>query len=205
MNKKGFELSATIIVLIIITIVIFIGSLYFLKTFFTGAEQIKGEIEHSTQERIESLLRSGDLVAIPLNKKVIKKGTGEAFGLGIRNVGADKSFTVVTNFHKAFGPDGKTPIVDADPFFIAENWLLYSEGPYRLRSNELKLIPISITVGNAIDYSGTSTKPGTYVFNVCVFKGTDMYECDVETFKTIGFPDELYNSKVYQMLVEVPA
>ncbi|MBW2986795.1 hypothetical protein KY333_05485 [Candidatus Woesearchaeota archaeon] len=205
MNKKGFELSATMIVLIIITIVIFIGSMFFLKQFFTGAEEIKGEIERSTQDQIESLLRSGDLVAIPLNKKTISKGNGGIFGLGIRNVGADKSFTVAANFHKAFEPDGKTEILEADPFFIGENWMLYSEGPYRLKSNELKLIPISVTVNNAMDYSSASTKPGTYVFNVCVFKGTDLYDCDVEAFKTLGFPDELYNKKVYQLFVEIPA
>lgn len=204
-NKKGFELSATMIVLIIITIVIFIGSMFFLKQFFIGAEQIKGDIEQSTQKQIESLLRSGDLIAIPLNKKTIKKGTGNIFGLGIRNVGSEKYFSVAVKFHKAFEPDGKTEIFEADPFYIAENWLLYSEGPYRLRSNELKLIPISVTVNNALDYSSQSTKPGTYVFNVCVFKGTELYDCDIELFKTIGFPEELYNQKVYQIFVEVPA
>ena len=174
MNKKGFELSATVIVLLVITIVIFIGSMFFLKTFFTGAQEIKGEIERSTQEQIENLLRTGDLVAIPLNKKTIKRGNGEIFGLGIRNVGAQKDFTVISNF------------------------------PYKLDSNELKLVPVSITVDHAIDDYGTSTKSGTYVFNVCVFKGINMMDCDLEAFKTTGFPEELYNKKVYQMLVVVP-
>jgi len=202
-NKKGFELSATVIVLLVITIVIFIGSLFFLRTFFTGAQEIKGEIERSTQEQIENLLRSGDLVSIPLNKKTIKQGNGAIFGLGIRNIGAQKDFTVISNFHKAFEVDGKTEI-QADPWYINDNWLLYSEGPYRLDSNELKLVPISVTVDHAIDDSCTSTKSGTYVFNVCVFKGINMMDCDLEVFKATGFPEELYNKKVYQMLVEVP-
>ncbi|MBW3004434.1 hypothetical protein KY310_01215 [Candidatus Woesearchaeota archaeon] len=203
MNKKGFELSATVIVLLVITIVIFIGSLFFLKTFFSGAQEIKGEIERSTQEQIENLLRSGDLVAIPLNKKIIKKGNGAAFGLGIRNVGAEKDFTVISNFHRAFEIDGVTEI-PADPYYINDNWLLYSEGPYKLDSNELKLVPISVTVDHAIDDAGTSTRTGTYIFNVCVFKGDIAIDCDLEAFKSTGFPEELYNKKVYQMLVEVP-
>ncbi|MBW3002759.1 hypothetical protein KY338_06385 [Candidatus Woesearchaeota archaeon] len=203
MNKKGFELSATVIVLLVITIVIFMGSLFFLKKFFYGAEEIKGEIERSTQEQIENLLRSGDLVAIPLNKKTIKKGNGAVFGLGIRNIGAAKDFTVISNFFRAFEIDGKTDI-PADPYYINDNWLLYSEGPYKLDSNELKLVPVSITVDHAIDDLGTSTKAGTYIFNVCVFKGDIAIDCDLEMFKSTGFPEELYNKKVYQMLVEVP-
>ncbi|MBD3303721.1 hypothetical protein GF343_01125 [Candidatus Woesearchaeota archaeon] len=202
-NKKGFELSATVIVLLVITIVIFMGSLFFLKKFFSGAEEIKGEIERSTQEQIENLLRSGDLVAIPINKKTVKKGNGAVFGLGIRNVGAQKTFTVVSGFHKAFEIDGKTEI-PADPWYINDNWLLYSEGPYRLDSNELKLVPVSVTAGHAIDDLGTSTETGTYIFNVCVFKGDVAIDCDLEAFSTMGFPDELYSKKVYQMLVEVP-
>jgi hypothetical protein len=202
-NKKGFELSATIIVLIVITIVIFIGSLFFLKKFYAGAQEIKGDIERSTQDQIESLLRGGDLVAIPLNKKLIKRGNGEIFGLGIRNVGAQKKFWVSTTFHKAFGPDGKTPI-EADPYYINDYWILYSEGPYNLDSNELKLVPVSVVVGNNVDDYNTITRAGTYVFNVCVFTGEDMLDCDIEAFKA-GIPPELYSKKVYQIFVEVPA
>lgn len=203
MRKKGLELSATVIVLLVITIVIFIGSLFFLKQFFAGAEEIKGEIERSTQEHIENLLRSGDLVAIPLNKKIIKKGNGAVFGLGIRNIGANKEFTVVANFHKAFDIDGRTEI-PADQFYINDNWMLYSEGPYRLASNELKLVPVSITVGHAIDDYGSSVKAGTYIFNVCVFTGGFVMDCDLEAFRSAGIPDELYSRKAYQILVEVP-
>ena len=203
-NKKGFELSATVIVLLVITVIIFIGSIYFLKQFFSGAQEIKGEIERSTQEQIESLLRAGDLVAIPLNKKIVKKGDGKIFGLGIRNVGAEKDFWVSSNFYKAFEVDGATEI-PADQFYLNDNWLLYSEGPYKLDSNELKLVPVSVTVGNAIDDYGTSTKAGTYIFNVCVFRGSDYMDCDLDAFKSTGFPDELYSKKVYQILVEVPA
>lgn len=203
MNKKGFELSATVIVLLVITIVIFMGSLYFLKQFYSGAQEIKGEIERSTQEQIESLLRSGDLVAIPLNKKTVKKGNGAVFGLGIRNIGADKEFSVVVDFYRAFQVDGRTE-VPVDPFYIEDNWLLYSEGPYFLDSNELRIVPVSVTVGHAIDDLGTSTQTGTYIFNACVFKEGAMMDCDLDAFKSAGFPDELYSKKVYQILVEVP-
>lgn len=203
-NKKGFELSATVIVLLVITIVIFIGSLYFLKQFFSGAQEIKGEIERSTQEQIESLLRSGDIVAIPINKKIMKKGAGSVFGLGLRNIGAKKDFWVSVNFYRAFEIDGFTEI-PADQFFMNDNWLLYSEGPYLLDSNELKLVPVSVTVGSAIDDYSTSTKAGTYVFNACVFRGDTYMDCDLDAFKSTGFPEELYSKKVYQILVEVPA
>ena len=204
-NKKGFELSATVIVLLIITIIIFTSSLFFVKKFFTEAEELKTEIERSTQEQIESLLRSGNVVAIPLNKKTIKRGNDEIFGLGIRNVGADKKFWVSTSFYKAFGIDGKTPI-PANKWYIDENWLLYFEGPYNLRSNELKLVPVSIKVGNAADYN-VPTQAGTYVFNVCVFTGDSYMDCDLEQFTQsgAGFPEELYSQKAYQILVEVPA
>lgn len=201
--KKAFELSATIIVLLVISIVIFAGGIILVKKLFSGAEEIKGEIERSTQEQIESLLRGGGIVAIPLNKKEVPRGKGNVFGLGIRNVGSEGEFWVAVKFYKAVLPDEKTPIA-VDDDYINEHWILYSEEPFSLAPNKFKLVPIALSVGNSVDAIGTLTSAGTYLFNVCVFKG-QQDECSLDAFSTTGFPDHLYSKKVYQILVEVPA
>ncbi|MEM4264003.1 MAG: hypothetical protein QW666_03880 [Candidatus Woesearchaeota archaeon] len=203
MNTKGFELSATIIVLLVISVIIFAGGIIIVKKFFSSAEEIKGEIERSTQEQIESLLREGGLVAIPLNTKTVARGKGGIFGLGVRNIGSEGEFWVAVKFYKAFLPDQKTPIsVDED--YINEHWLLYSEEPFSLAPNKYRMIPIAFSVGNSVDAFGTLTTPGTYMFNVCVFKGQPD-ECNLDAFSVTGFPDNLYSKKVYQISVNVPA
>lgn len=203
MNKKAFELSATVIVLLVISIVIFAGGLILIKKFFGSAEEIKGEIERSTQAQIESLLREGGIVAIPLNKKTIPRGNGAVFGLGVRNIGSAGDFWVAAKFYKAFLPDEKTEIpIDAD--YVNEHWVLYSEEPFSLDPNKFNMVPIAVNVGSSVDAIGTITASGTYVFNVCVFKETPG-DCDLDAFSITGFPDNLYSKKVYQILVEVPA
>ena len=203
MSKKAFELSATIIVLLVISIVMFAGGIILIKKFFGSAEEIKGEIERSTQEQIESLLREGGIVAIPLNKKTITRGNGAVFGLGVRNIGSAGEFWVAAKFYKAFQPDGKTEIT-ADADYINEHWLPYSEEPFSLDPNKFNLIPIAINVGSSFDAIGTRTSAGTYVFNVCTFKGTPG-ECDLDAFSISGFPENLYSKKAYQIFIEVPA
>lgn len=203
MNKKAFELSATIIVLLIISIVIFASGIILIKKFFGSAEEIRGEIERTTQAQIESLLREGGIVAIPLNKKTIPRGNGAVFGLGVRNIGSAGDFWVIAKFYKAFQPDDKTAIL-ADADYINEHWLLYSEEPFSLSPNKFNMIPIAVSISSAIDALGTTTQAGTYVFNVCVFKGTPG-ECDLDAFSMSSFPENLYSKKVYQIFAEVPA
>jgi len=205
MNKKGFEISAGFIVTLIIVIVVFIGSIYFIKMFFFKAEELKAEIERSTQEEIESLLQEGSLVALPINAKDIKTGRTETFGLGVRNIGNTKGFNVVVNFNKAIDSLGNVIFDDSYADFINDNWVLYDTNEFFLDSNKLKVIPIAVKPDFYVQ-QGESTIPGTYLFNVCVFVDQGVVSsdlCSVDAFKFSTDKKEYYTKKMYSLMVKV--
>jgi len=200
--KKGLQLSATFLVLLVIIITIFIGSLYFLKQFFTGAEQLKAEIDQSTRAEIEAMLREpGSKVAIPINKATLKRGQSNIFGLGIRNVGAPKTFHVTIQSGGAYKDN--QPIDLLSTLHVENNWLLYDAGPYPLTANAYEAVPIALRVGNEMN-PGFATEKGTYVFNVCVWTAqpTPADRCEVEL--QAYAPSEILYDRIHQIYVEVP-
>ncbi len=205
MNNKGFELSASFIVTLIMVIVIFIGSIYFVQQFFFKAEEMKAEIERSTQEQIESLLQGGSLVAIPINTKEIKTGDSSVFGLGVRNVGETKGFKVVVNFNKAINDLGEVLFDESYAEYINSNWLLYDSNEFFLDSNKLKTIPIAVGPDYRVSES-ENTVPGTYLFNVCVFVDSGVSsesDCSSDAFKYSPDKTKYYTKKMYSLMVTV--
>ncbi len=198
--KKGFQLSATFIVILIIMIVIFVGSLYFLKQFFTGAQEIKAQIDYDTKAQIEELLREpGAKVAIPINKATLRGGQQKVFGLGIRNVGGPKEFWVTVESGGAFKGAEALPV---SQIHLEEKWLLYGEGPYQLEGNAYESIPIVVSVDDRMSAS-LSTESGTYVFNVCVWVGPPAgHPCQVQAQRYS--PSEHLYDKIHQISIAVP-
>jgi archaellum component FlaG (FlaF/FlaG flagellin family) len=204
MNKKGMELSVGFIVMLIIVIIVFAGSIYFIKEFFYKAEELKYEIERSTQEQIESLLQQGSLVSLPVNIKESPIGNSETFGLGIRNVGDTKGFRVVVSFNKAIDSLGEVIVDESYKDFINENWLLYDTNEFYMDSNELKVLPIAVRPDFNIN-DGEATKTGDYLFNICVFADTvtDDTACSIDAFKFSETKQEYYTKKMYSLTIKV--
>ena len=203
-NKKGFELSIGFIVMLIIVLIVFMGSIYFIKEFFYKAEELKYEIERSTQEQIESLLQQGSLVSLPVNMKETNIGKGLTFGLGIRNVGDTKGFRLVVSFNKAIDSLGEVIVDESYKDFINENWLLYDNNEFFLDSNELKVFPIAVRPDFNIQ-EAEATLPGTYLFNICVFADavTDDSACSIDAFKFSESKQEYYTKKMYSLMIKV--
>ena len=203
-SKKGFELSATFMVMLIITIVIFTGSIQFTRKFFASAEEMKGRVDAETEAEIQSLLYNQNaLVGLPLNKKTLSAGQSSTFGLGIRNTyEEEKEFYLRIDFANAYNIHEEI-ILDTDSDYIEDNWALYNEGPHLIDSNDFITIPILINVDIKMAEQASTERPATYVFNVCVFDdpakaGTD---CIVESRAFLG---EVYGKKVLKINVEVP-
>ena len=205
-GKKGFELTATFLVTLILIIVIFVGSIYFTRRFFSTAEQMRAEIESQTEAEIEALLyQEGALVAMPKFKKQVSRGQSDTFGLGIRNVlDQAKDFYVDVAFTTAFTIDEEV-IVDTDRDHINSKWLLYNQGPYTIQNNEILMVPILANVDMSIG-GGKSTEKGIYSFNVCVFStnvggSKPTFNCGQPSKSQI--PELIYGGKIYKMYVEV--
>ncbi len=201
-GKKAFELSMTFLVILILTIVIFTGSIYFTKKFFSTAEEMRGEISRQTEADIEALLyQEGTLIALPVFKKTVKRGRQTTFGIGVRNIlERTENFYVLVSFSKGFNLNEEI-ITGTDTTFINEKWLLYRQGPYSIPNNKLEMIPI-LTLGNMNMAEGVTTEKGIYSFNVCVIWGTIPTGFDCSN-PPRPLPPDIYGGKIYKIYLEV--
>lgn len=196
MNKRGIEFSVGFLVGLIIAILIFSLSLYFVFKWFGEAEELKGDIDKQTQERIMSTLKTGNQqVGIPISVAEVKKGQMATFGLGVRNIGSEAEFSATINFAGAYDEKGNQMAVDDD--YIDTNWLgnLQTINMFTLKKNEMQIIPILVRA-SAQMAQGTSTQKGDYVFNVCVWQGLAQ-EC------SLSKRNEAFTQKIYQITVRV--
>ncbi len=197
MHKKGMELSLTVLVLIIISIIIFIGGIAMVWKFFASAEEIKGGIERSTEQQIEALLREGnEIVAIPVNTRQVQVGKEAVFALGVRNIRERQNFFIRTDFAGIYDKKGKTLEVGYDEAYIEQNWLggFQDQGPIDLDKNKYEVVPLRLKAANAISQGQQTPKNAVVVFNVCVHAAKPATEC------VIGDPS-VYD-KIHQVFIE---
>ncbi len=210
-NKKGMELSIGLIVILILSILIFSLSLYFLFKWFGQAEELKAEIDRATHEQILTALKSGNqLVAIPIAIQEQKRGNKVTFGVGIRNLAAEKQFSMAAAFSGAYMPNGNAICTAGEScaFYIEEHWLggFATTPTFTLKKNEEKILPLLIKTDVNID-AGRTTPKGDYTFNVCVYDkklrddGTPPAACSAGQFSYN--PGEFYTAKIYQVTVKV--
>lgn len=224
MNSKGsLELSVEFIVIFIISVVIFSLSVYFAVTFFSGAEEIRLSIDAETESKIQDLFaQSGTTVAFPLNKKEAYLGDQVIFGIGILNLvkdipGVDPAgYYVRVRPHRYIDERGIEQEIDLTqstppgPEHLAtmQQWLRYSPNPNFVEYNEYNTVPILVELQNIIGKQqgqDIATKRGTYIFNVCVFRGDpsppgqNPLVCD----KNILGHAQLYSNQVYKLYVTV--
>jgi len=198
-SKKGLELSINVVVMLIFAILIFSLSIYLLFKWFGGAQELEQEIDRQTQEQILQTLRSGNqLVATPFSLQEVKRGNFAKFGIGVRNIGADRRFGIVSNFSEAYAPDGRE-IAQKEKSFIEEKWLggFKSLPPFLLKKNQQEVMPLIIKA-DVNTARGVPTPKGDYVFNLCVYvEGPPPPDCLPENRKSF------YTEKVYQVTVRV--
>lgn len=211
MRKKGFEMSVGIIVLLILSILIFSLSLYFLFKWFGSAEELKAVIDRQTQEQIVTALKSGNqLVAIPIAIQQITRGKSTTFGVGIRNIAAEKQFSMAAAFSGAYMPDGTSICSAEEPCatYIEEHWLgnFATTSTFTLKKNEEKVLPVLVKADLTVD-SGRTTPKGDYTFNVCVYDAPLRSDNSAPAPCTAGQfrnnPAAFYTQKIYQVTVKV--
>jgi len=206
MNKKGMELAISFFVTLIIALVVFSGSIYIVKQFFTTATETRENIDRQTEAEIQSLLREGTPVAIPLSKKRIVKGKSDTFWVGIENIlEQDNEFYVRACFSNAFDTNGQI-MIEPEAGFIENNWILYSEGPHAIPKNDFKAVSIFVNVDQK-SATGIRTEKGTYTFNVYVGKDIFFDTCDQLRALSIGelnsLPYLYYDKRPRRLTIEV--
>lgn len=191
-DKKGLELSLTVIVLIILTIIIFIGGIALVWKLFAGAEEIKGGIELQTKQQIESLLREGnELVAIPVNTKQAALGSDATFGLGIRNIREQpKTFFIQLNLAGVYTQKGQA--LPHDGPAIERDWLgsFQTYEGISIAHDKYDIVPVTVRAMPRPD----TPKGALVVFNACVCEDSPCGECTLQT--------PVYE-RIHQIFVEV--
>ena len=164
MNKKAIELSVNFLVIILIAMSVFGMGLRMTYQLVTKAEEIRTDVDESTQREIEEALTTGEIVSIPLNHKKTKSGKSVVFGLGIFNSESTQSFTIEMDFEKAFN-NNKEEITN---IVTESEWIQTNFGPFNINKNENRVIGLPIRVPKKS--GGQRTPSGTYIFKVEVSK-----------------------------------
>lgn len=171
MNKKGIELSINFIVVLILAIVSFGIGLKVLSGIFFTANEYEARINEQTENEIVELLMDGERVAVPINKKEVRKGESVVLGLGIHNARSkpQTDFKVKVNFSGMVDEDRKLQHTGDASIrnYIHDNWMHAGDREYKLKHNENEIVPIQFVPDHDVK-SGTSTEKGTYIFNVYV-------------------------------------
>jgi hypothetical protein len=176
MNKKGFEVATSFIVMLVLSITVFAFGLVFIKKLFSEAGEIKAQLDKDSEERIRILLDRGERVAFPISTKDIKSDQVAVFGLGIVNVKNDP-----TTFHIDVQCTVAVDRADkAIPDGCTGKWT-FAIADFTLEKNEQKIVPIAIQPPKS-----PAKREGTYGFTVTV---TDIAS---STIPYGGAPKQIY-------------
>ena len=155
MNKKAaIELSANFLVIIIISLVILSSAILITRQVFRGTKELHTDLDTQTEAQIEALLEEGRPVAVAFNRKSIKRGEDNLFGVGILNLEDKQSLSLDVSFNKAFDKN-EEEIENVD----GDDWLFYLTDSFEIERNGDKKIGVLFEVPKDALF-------GEYIFNV---------------------------------------
>ncbi len=174
MNSKGaIELSVNMLVIIILSMVIFLGGVALLYKFIGGASDVQEDLDQRTKEELERLLiDEGKQVALPLQSAVLHAGEQEIFRLGILNIGEENPFKVEITLSKYINVekhDQTNQIEQLSAGINPTTWFLYNKNSFLLKQNEAHTELLMVEVSK-------SAPKGQYIFLVQVKKGNNAGE-----------------------------
>ena len=163
LNKKGIELQVNFLVILILTLVIFGASMAIAYKVLKKTDELKGQVDATTQARLESLLVTGnEEVVIPFNKiDNAVPGQPQTFALGILNkLDTASEFKVKVTPSREIDSNGG----DQGSHF-ADEWVFSyktEESIGILKNNEHKIVSIIVLVPK------NGNRESTYIFDVKV-------------------------------------
>lgn len=204
MNRKAFQLSINMLVVLILGLVLLGVGVGIFSQAYTKAIDIKKDVDFESQKQLQKLLQD-DIIAVPFATKDANRGESVVYNIGLKNeLGKTKFFRVLVVYRgsSAYDPD-KDPfhpvrnnadvqsIHDGDnfcsgqdcPAACGQDWVLM--GPddtrFKLENNAEKLFPINIVVPKtASDGAGKklALAKGQYVFNMYICASDTAANCD---------------------------
>jgi len=134
-----------------------------------------------TEKEIERLLHDGDRVSIPFNRKTLRRGKAEVFGIGISNpLNAGPEFTIIAEAGPWIMADGTEGTPEAFVGFIEQRTVVVPNNEF-----EVSAFPVD---------APRDALPGTYIINVYICHEAICDSADSTTW---------YDGYVHKLYVEV--
>ncbi|MBU1200968.1 MAG: hypothetical protein KJ583_01485 [Nanoarchaeota archaeon] len=87
MNKKGFELAASFLVVIILSLVLFGAGMYIFTKIIKTSYDFKNDLDERTIEQLDQVMDDGSLVVVPRNRLNVERKKAGLFPYGFWNEG----------------------------------------------------------------------------------------------------------------------
>ncbi len=203
-NNKGIEMSIGMVVTIIISLIVFITSIYLFYSMVSQTKIIGEALSEMEENKIKELiLAENNIVAIPFSTKPAKKGDYINFGIGIRNIDKEvKTFGGIINFVNAFEDSERQKELSADKSFIQDKWLgsFKNLTPRQIKPSDFDKL-VSIIQVDTNMAQNKATQKGYYLFYLCI------YDKDkINPSQTECSPDNtnlFYTRTIYPLTVHV--
>lgn len=189
MNKKAIEISVNFFVILVISIVVFVGGIVLTSKFMNIISGEEARIDREMESKIRDIFMDGYIVAIPIDTYWVRRGNFQTIGLGVYNTLSDGTdeFRVAMSFRRAYDTINMEMDAVSNPpapdctdtyCFIDENWIFGREDQsFSIGTNQYELVPLVVTVDGNMDLN-KKTRSGTYEFNVCVCPCYEDNGCD---------------------------
>lgn len=167
-NKSAaIELSVNMIVITVLSLIVLGIGFYIVTNIFTTATEYKEKLDEQTKENIRTtLMQSGELISLPINKYNIHRGENDVIAVGLlNNVGDSETFYTTISCSEAIAEDETELCAEnmAIPCNTAtagycSDWIIMDTEEITLENREATAIGLFVAVPD-------DAPAGTFAFN----------------------------------------
>jgi len=163
-GRRGFELSISFLVILIISVVIFTLSLVILSKFWPISSDVPQALRDELEGEIANILTQDQRVVVYPALLTQPRGIHDLALVGWTNAKQEKrDFYIIVANTAGIDRDGNNIMLEPTD---VDRWILYKQGPFTVERGQQQRTDLLThpprRTGNAI------TPRGSYIFNICV-------------------------------------
>ena len=166
--KKGIQLTLNFLVTVIIALAIFGLGIKFISNLASDATELESLTTEQLDKRIENLVCGTDKVCIGTNKKIIRKGNFDVFGIKIINILETREFNINIDVSKIIKDNEEI----TDPSELNKVTIKYRQN-VNIEKNDEENIGIGVEVAK-------DAVSGTYILDVEIPQYEELQKIYVE-------------------------
>ena len=169
-NKSAaIELSVNMIVVTVLSLIVLGIGFYIVTNIFTTATEYKEKLDEQTKENIRTtLMQTGELISLPINKYTIQRGENDVIAVGLlNNVGDKQTFYTSIGCSEALAKDETELCAENDAIScegICSDWIIMDTEEIMMENREATAIGLFVAVPD-------DAPAGMFAFNFKVCTG----------------------------------